>query len=167
MRTVATRAHGPRALATFAAGFCAAFLGLTAIATAPPARAYWSDSQTVSAGTITAGTVPAPELDCQGISIGRTTFTWTAVPDVTAYEFHHGPDGASADLLPASTTSATRSGLVETGDAWVNARRDFGQVTWASAPSGTASYAVYLLALGLCQAPGDYVPGPWPYPGSP
>lgn len=48
-----TGAAGRRAAAAAAAGFVVGFLAVTALPAAPPARAYWTDTGTVTSGALT------------------------------------------------------------------------------------------------------------------
>ncbi len=165
MRRVADSRTAQQSLALGVIGIFASSIPLVAIGGAAPASAYWTASTELTSGSITAGTIPAPAISCGSLAVLSVQFSWTAVADVTNYEFHYTENGAASVTLPSTQTTYSRSGTLvigEHGDAWVYALRNFGQTTWGSPPSNTLGYGITFGVLAQCDV-GDHPAGPWPY----
>jgi signal peptidase I len=104
--------------------------------------ARWSDTATMSSGTLKAYTVPpTPTFTCT--TGNRTaTFTWAAVPDADSYIFHYGTSGQTTNERTTTTVTLSLGSGTASGVTWVEVKRDFGTVAWTSVASVTRSYTL-------------------------
>jgi len=126
-------------------------LGLLPMAQATPTWAAWNDTVAVStpAGTISTGTVPAPQLSCGLLAVGSVTLNWTAAPGATDYTVYSGT--TALGNTGGATSYKISGGLVSSGNASVVAHHNYGSTTWDSQPSDQVSYTILLVAVATCN----------------
>ncbi len=102
--------------------------------------ARWSDTATMTSGTVQAASVDTPgNFSCSG-GLFQVKFTWSAVADADSYIVHYGNNGQSTTERTQTNVSFSSLGL-GSGTAWVEAKRDFGSVSWTSAASRSSNYS--------------------------
>lgn len=115
-----------------------------------PTMAAFTDAATVPTGSLSTTTVPAPVVTCGTLSIGTTRLLWTSVPGATGYTLHYGASGSTTEEVAPSVTTKNFSGLAASGVFSVEAKVNYGSVTWKSGVSNKKSYTVLLFLVGVC-----------------
>ncbi len=128
----------------------AAFAASIAVAS-PASAVQWTDTVAITGAAYTASTVPAPVVSCGLLGVGSARLNWTAVPGATSYVLHYGTGGATSETVGGGVTTKLFSGLATSGTFTVEAKINYGSVTWTSATSNARSYTVLLFLVSLCS----------------